>query len=202
MAQHTQHRRPRITRIITALLITGASLLPTAQADSPSLTPVESRAALGCAPDTKLRYCDNGDGTVRDTQTGLLWLKDAACIQLGQTDDGKGTFEEANAAAASLRSGQCGLSDGSKPGDWRLPSRQEWQAMLHPSFKNPAIGNSDGARKWRPGDVFINIKSDGYWSSDADTGATGYAWGAGLFGGIVASAKEGFEGYIWPVRKP
>ena len=32
----------------------------------------------------------------------------------------------ANQAAAALKSGDCGLTDGSSPGDWRLPTRDEW----------------------------------------------------------------------------
>ncbi len=173
-----------------------------ALASVPSASRSEGDVGVRCALNAKLRYCDNGDGTVRDNRSGLLWLKDANCPSLGPSGDGKGTFEEANAAAQSLRDGQCGLSDGSKVGDWRLPSKQEWQAMLDPSFKNPAIGNADGTRKWTPGDVFSGVQSEGYWSSTADSKAPGFAWGAGLFGGIVASASKHIQGFIWPVRNP
>jgi hypothetical protein len=36
----------------------------------------------------------------------------------------------ANQSAAALGDGQCGLTDHSSPGDWRLPSRDEWIATL------------------------------------------------------------------------
>lgn len=197
-----RQRHSRSLRLGAALLIAAASgaSITSALADEPAAGAKAQGAGADCASDPKFRYCDRGDGTVRDNKTGLLWLKDAGCLELGPTNDGKGTFEEANAAAAALRSGQCGLSDGSKPGDWRLPSSQEWQAMLNPLFKNPAIGNGDGTGKWKPGNIFINVHSDGYWSSTADSEASGYAWGAGLFAGVVASARKGIEGYIWPVK--
>lgn len=200
MAQPTQRQDSRRRRLSIAATLTalGTAACALVLAD----TPADSATAVRCAPETTLRYCDNGDGTVRDTRTGLLWLKDAACADLGETGDGKGTFAEANAAAASLRSGQCGLSDGSKPGDWRLPNRDEWLAMLSPAFKNPALANAAGTGKWRPGDVFINVQSGGYWSASTDSEASGFAWGAGLFAGAVASARKGIEGFIWPVRKP
>lgn len=204
MAQSTPHtqrqgsRKQRRSSIAVALTALGTATGSLVSAD----TPADSKAAVRCTPEATLRYCDNGDGTVRDTRTGLLWLKDAACADLGETGDGKGTFEEAKAAAATLRGGQCGLSDGSKPGDWRLPNRDEWLATLNPAFKNPAIANAAGTGKWQPGDAFINVQSGGYWSATTDSEASDFAWGAGLFAGVVASARKGTEGFIWPVRKP
>lgn len=207
MTNRASKKRLRPTPILGlggAILMAALSgqLIAPSRADEPAAGQAEQSAGTRCGSDARIRYCDNGDGTVRDTKTGLLWLKDAGCSELGPTNDGRGTYDEANAAATTLRSGQCGLSDGSKAGDWRLPTSQEWQAMLNPIFKNPAIGNRDGTGKWRPGDVFVNLHSDGYWSSTEDSGASDYAWGAGLFAGVVASARKGIEGYIWPVRKP
>src|SRR5690242_11192606 len=57
---------------------------------------------------------DNGDGTITDTVRGLVWLKDANCFD-------KKTWINAMASATGLHSGQCGLKDGSKAGQWRLP---------------------------------------------------------------------------------
>src|SRR5262245_6995997 len=58
------------------------------------------------------------NGTVKDMQTGLIWLKNANCFGLTN-------WADANIKAAALASGQCGLADGSKPGDWRLPTLEE-----------------------------------------------------------------------------
>ena len=64
------------------------------------------------------RFTDNGDGTVYDERTGLLWLKNANCYA-------EQNWDPAMLSAAGLNSGECGLTDGSVEGDWRLPTRAE-----------------------------------------------------------------------------
>jgi len=67
------------------------------------------------------RWLDNGNGTMTDTMTGLIWLKQADCIAQ--------TWAGALAAISQLTSGQCGLTDGSTAGSWRMPNRNEMQSM-------------------------------------------------------------------------
>jgi len=69
------------------------------------------------------RYIDCGNGTVTDSVTGLIWLKQANCLP-------DANYIDANLAAAGLKQGDCGLTDGSSPGDWRLPTPDEWTATL------------------------------------------------------------------------
>jgi hypothetical protein len=69
--------------------------------------------------DNTNRYVDCGNGTVTDTVTGLIWLKNAGCL-------GFADWASANGLAATLANGQCGLTDNSSPGDWRLPNKDEW----------------------------------------------------------------------------
>ena len=59
------------------------------------------------------------DGTCGDQSTGLYWLANVECF--GVKDD----LGEAIAACNSLSDGICGLTDGSRPGDWRLPTKTE-----------------------------------------------------------------------------
>jgi hypothetical protein len=61
------------------------------------------------------RFRDNEDGTVTDNLTGLIWLKNANCF-------GSRTWNEAITDCNVLANGQCGLTDGSGGGDWRLPN--------------------------------------------------------------------------------
>src|SRR5262245_29769478 len=61
----------------------------------------------------------SSNGTVKDVTTGLVWLKNANCFGLTN-------WADANIKAAALASGQCGLTDGSKAGDWRLATKDEW----------------------------------------------------------------------------
>jgi hypothetical protein len=78
------------------------------------------------------RFTDNGDGTVTDHLTGLVWLKEAKC-------SGKLEFTKALEFSNNLADGQCGLDDGSNPGDWRLPNILELWSLI--SF---AEGEPDG----------------------------------------------------------
>lgn len=49
--------------------------------------------------------------------TGLVWLKNANCNYAD--------YAGANACAATLQNGMCGLTDNSSPGDWRLATKAE-----------------------------------------------------------------------------
>jgi hypothetical protein len=98
---------------------------------------VETKADPACYPgpsdaDPGNRYINCGNGTVLDTATGLLWLQDANCLFRGLPvpDSGERDWWEANAFVAQLESGECGLTDHSQPGDWRLPTRAEWQTTV------------------------------------------------------------------------
>jgi len=68
-------------------------------------------------------FTDNEDGTVTDNRTGLIWLKDTRCL-------GSATWTEARENADKLRSGQCGLSDGSLIDEWRLPTIAEFLKLV------------------------------------------------------------------------
>ncbi len=73
--------------------------------------------------DNTNRYVDCGNGMVMDTVTNLLWLKNANCYRALN-------YAAANGAAAGLADGACGLTDGSAAGDWRLPTKAEWEETI------------------------------------------------------------------------
>src|SRR2546426_376358 len=156
------------------------------------------------------RYVNCGNGTVTDTHTGLIWLQDAGCL-------GSLPWAEANQAAAVLENGQCGLTDGSKPGDWRLPSNAEWLAMVdaaknHPQLQctNPALTDDSGSRCFGDGSgsSFSNVTSDGYWSSTTNSQSSGLlpdgtkAGSIPLSNGFLLSFfdKSCCPQRVWPVR--
>lgn len=164
--------------------------------------------------DNAKRYVDCGNGTVSDTVTGLIWLRDAGC--LGSLD-----WAAANQAAAALQDGQCGLTDRSKPGDWRLPTNAEWRATVdaardHPrlSCRNPALTNDNGSACFGDGSgsSFSNVLPEapggGFWSSTTYTLSVGLPPDGRKAG--VMSLSEGlllsfFEKgccpqRVWPVR--
>jgi hypothetical protein len=145
---------------------------------------------------TRGRYTDNGDGTVTDNQNGLIWLKKANC------SGRKMTWEKAMQWAAKLAHGQCGLSDGSKAGDWRLPTRDEWEAMVDNRYKVPALSNAAGTGQWKEGDAFSGVVSSfltWYWSSTENSkssASTVYLYD----GGVGGSGDKTATIYVWAVR--
>ena len=82
-------------------------------------------------------FIDNGDGTVTDARTGLVWLKNA-------NPCGVKNWVDAVAYCSSLASGQAGLTDGSTAGQWRLPSIEELEGI-----------GTDPPATWEPGILLL-----------------------------------------------
>lgn len=97
------------------------------------------------------RFIDNKDGSLTDNLTGLVWLQDADCF-------GTIGWQQALDEAKVLGSGACGLVDGSKPGEWRVPNRKELYYITNQEA-------SDGAA-WLASQGFLNGKYGYYWTSD------------------------------------
>ncbi len=126
------------------------------------------------APLTFPRFIDNGDGTLADTVTGLTWLKKADCI----SQSWNGAINVVN----TLASGQCGLTDGSITGQWRMPNRSEMLSLSDrsPTFPQASYFNGipgpDGITVINPA-IFNNfIVSNYYWTSTTDAADTTQAW--------------------------
>jgi hypothetical protein len=132
------------------------------------------------------RFTDNGNGTVTDNLTGLIWLKNANCF-------GIRTWEEALSDCNGLSAGWCGLTDGSSIGNWRLPQIKELQSIIDYSKYNPALPL---------GHPFTNMQIYSHWSSTTSVNDVDYAWTVYLYNGNVGLKDKSiaFDGYVWPVR--
>jgi len=122
---------------------------------------------------TSPRFIDNGNGTVADTVTGLTWLKQADCIHLQWID--------AIVAVNLLANGQCGLSDGSAPGQWRMPNRAELLSLVDRAETNQALRfNTTFYKTDHSVDqtvIFNNfVELEYYWTSNTDAADTTKAW--------------------------
>lgn len=115
---------------------------------------------------------DNMNGTV--TLSGLVWLKNPNCW-------GKMNWDSAVAKTQSLASGQCDLTDNSKPGDWRLPTKEEL-AFIFPDRRR--FKNFPGGNYWSSSTYGIYI-----WVMVMSEGVPG------LYGGSKSKLN-----YVWPVR--
>lgn len=142
------------------------------------------------------RWIDNGNGTVTDIVTGLVWLKQATCINL--------PWAAAVAAVNNLASGQCGLSDGSTPGQWRMPNRNEMQSMADRIQANESqyfdytILNLDNTVYQPP--IFSNFAQGGYYWTSTTNAATGDAWTVFSCDFGVYDSPKGNSGYTLAVR--
>jgi len=119
------------------------------------------------------RWIDNANGTVTDTMTGLIWLKQADCIHAAWSD--------AISTINSLAEGACGLTDGSNAGEWRMPNRNEMQSLSdrmetnHAAFFNTTFLNSDNTVYQAA--IFSNfIETEFYWTSTTDAADPTEAW--------------------------
>jgi hypothetical protein len=154
-----------------------------------------THAAPPCADKTK-RYADCGNGTVTDTVTGLIWLKQSECLPAAD-------WEAAKKAAANLKNGDCMLTDASSPGDWRLPTRDEWEATMKDALAlgcGPTLTNDEGKACISAGpSSFMGVERDYYWSSTPLEGQARAYFGdldhGHLLNGIFTGNLR-----VWPVR--
>jgi hypothetical protein len=137
------------------------------------------------------RFTDNSDGIVTDNLTGLIWLKQANHKHTsGET--GLVYWQDALDFCNTLQSGQCGLTDGSSSGDWRLPNINELHSLVDAGESNPALPS---------GHPFTNVMTYYYWSSTTDESSTYGAWVTYMWDGHVSKYdKDYFSLYVWPVR--
>ncbi len=149
-------------------------------------------------PQPSSRMIDNGDGTVTDALTGLIWLKQADCIS--------GTWNSAMATVNSLASGQCGLKDGSKPGDWHMPNRKEMQSLQDRAQNNHALYFDESFPSATRGlptqDAAFNnlVELQYYWTSTTDAADTAEAWSVYSCDFGVYDTVKTATGYTLAVR--
>jgi len=139
------------------------------------------------------RFTDNGNGTVTDNLTGLIWLKNANCF-------GNINWIPALSNANNLANGACDLTDGSTAGDWHLPSAKELRSLIDYQYAQPTLSNAAGTAKWTEGDAFSGVQSHFYWSSTTYAGDTSLVWRVSFYTGHMFMEGKTNATAIWPVR--
>jgi hypothetical protein len=130
------------------------------------------------------RFTDNLDGTVTDNLTGLLWLKDG-------TRFSNRNWTSALAVCNNLADDGVTLTDGSMPGDWRLPNIWELGSLSDFSERGPALP---------AGHPFVITNAGTFWSSTTMRTNGNRAWTMGMGIGKISDVAKGTSQSVWPVR--
>jgi len=120
-------------------------------------------------------YTDNGNGTLTDNVTGLVWQKAPDATTRTWTDSK--TYCENNTAAL--------------PGSgWRLPSYRELSGLLKMNTSSPLINTT----------VFSGVQNNNYWSSTTVATNSTNSWYLNLSSGLMADLSQGGLQYALCVR--
>ena len=122
------------------------------------------------------RFIDNGDGTVTDSNTNLMWTKNTCPYQRYSWGD-----------ALAL----CGALTFAGYSDWRLSSVAEMYSLF--------INTSCSVDPWPPGHPFVDIRTTAYWTSTSRPSVTNME-AFGISVGIVPPELCSLSSLIRPVR--
>ena len=114
-------------------------------------------------PDSQLQ--DNGNGTITDRKTGLIWKQCVEGLSGNTCASGSAeifSWQQALQRAQTVNSGG-GFAGAS---DWRVPTIKELSSLVEQQCAGPAINLTR----------FPNTGSDIVWSSSAVAGGTYNAW--------------------------
>ena len=131
-------------------------------------------------------YSDNGDGTVTDPTTGLIWMR----CSMGQTWDGATCTGMASSHTWDQASALTGTVTFAGQSDWRLPNIRELQTIVDRSVYNPAI---DAV-------AFPNTPSSYFWSASAYAFNSDYAWYVHFYYGYASYYFKGSFSQVRLVR--
>lgn len=144
--------------------------------------------ALALAP-VRAEWIGRADGTVFDTDTGLIWMRCAVGQSwTGTTCSGAATHHTW-AQAVALSSNHAGYTD------WRLPNIRELQSIINYWNASPAVDSG----------AFPATPSMPFWSSTTSQWSTDAAWyisfdsGETEFGTKAVTYDPGF-GIVWAAR--
>jgi hypothetical protein len=168
----------------------------------------------GCKFDTSgcsaVRFVDNGDGTVSDTTTGLMWEKkdnldgspnsaDPHDADNFYTWSSSGSAPDGTLFTDFLLTLTCVSPNGTSVTggfaghcDWRLPTNAELQTILlqpFPCGTQPCIDSTFGPSN-----------DTNHWSSTTDSVVPARAWAVSFFNGLVNNASKTLNNSARAVR--
>ncbi len=116
------------------------------------------------------RFIENPDGTVKDTLTDLVWIKDPEKVP---TLAGAMLWMKARACCQNLSYGGAGA------GAWYLPNIKELQSLLEEGTRSPRIDSN-----------YFDCYPAAYWSATDDTGSGPRVWTLNFANGELSSQPK------------
>ena len=148
-----------------------------------------------------LSYTDNGDGTITDNNTGLMWEKTSAD---GSIHDKDTLYTWANAFAVHIATLNAGAGFAGHT-DWRLPNVKELQSIVNYETSNPAVSPAfnTGCMALCTVSTCSCTAARGYWSSSTvaipPLGPSD-AWLVVFFDGSIFANFKGNARHVRAVR--
>lgn len=138
-------------------------------------------------------YVDNGDGTITDTRTGLMWEK---LTRDGTIHDKEHLYSWGEAFSVKL----AGLNALGFAGyrDWRVPNVNELYSLVRLHQYSPAIASPAFHANCIVGCTVLTCsctytQSAMYWTSTSAHRDPGGAWFVGFHDGTVSRRSKGFD---------
>lgn len=168
----------------------------------PCSPPGQDRSAFGVA----LSYEDNGDGTITDIVTGLIWEKLSKDGSIHDVDTFYPWSEAITVKISNLNTNRFAGHD-----DWRLPNRRELESLTNAGRFAPAVDPVFNALCTSPCSVTTCscTQADAYWTSTSHQELAEFAWAINfnygdvtyykkLEGSVIQGSKKG--SYVRAVR--
>ena len=132
------------------------------------------------------RYTVNSDGTIRDDDTKLVWMR----CSVGQTWNGSGC--SGNPASHSWQSALNTAYDYefADKSDWRLPDIKELSSLIEQQCYNPSINEN----------MFPDTPAEQYWTSSPYASSARYGWNVSFYLGYNHHNFKTDEFFIRLVR--
>ena len=141
------------------------------------------------------RFSDNGDGTVTDNLTGLVWLQDTDCLVSTSWQNAHDTVADFNVNPGSYSCDAYDTQEHRK--GWRVPNRKELFSLIDFSRSGPALPL---------GHPFLNVVTQNvFWTSTTyhyNNPQSPAAWVVYVLshGAVSIFLKEHGQPNVWPVR--
>lgn len=162
-------------------------------------------------------YVDNGDGTITDTSTGLMWEKKSDDGSIHDKDNvytwSGASFGGTNMMDGTVVTFLATLNDGggfAGHTDWRLPNRRELESLIDLGSYSPAVvaafnTNCGAYSSGNPGCTVTacscaNPNPNNYWSSSSYLGFPQHAWVVSFNVGSVDDDQKSGNHFVRAVR--